>query len=158
MRKRLLLSALVCVIGGVATSVAAAGNPVIAGAGFSAISGKLVLNARATEPIVGSGIPGVAPPSQDLSATGFLRAPAVPVGTGTLDLSGSVTCIGVWLPGFAVAVSGTLNKPLVNSFDGSPVPNFTLLIWRFGSKPWVWLTAGNLPSPAAGTCGSNSSS
>jgi hypothetical protein len=106
--------------------------------------------------MVDSGIPGVLPPSQDLSATGFLRAPAVPVegGIATVDLSGTVTCIGVWLPGFAVAVSGRLNTPFVTGTF--TVSNFTLLIWRaFGRTPWLWLTAIPVPGPAAGTCGIN---
>jgi hypothetical protein len=140
MKKFLLVSALMCAIVGVAASMAVAGNPVVAGAGFSPNLGHIVLNARATEPMVGSG-------SQDLAATGFLRARNVPTSTGSADLSGTVTCIGVWLPGFAVAVSGTLNTP-----DRA---TFSLLIWRaFGDKPWLAFFPGvPIPGPAAGTCG-----
>ena len=138
MQKFLLFSAFVCVTAGVAASVATAGKPVIAGAGFSTNLGHIVLNARATEPMVGLG-------SQDLAATGFLRAPSVPM-FGSANLSGTVTCIGVWL-GSAVAVSGTLNTP-----DHA---TFSLLIWRFaGDRPWLAFLPGiPIPSPAAGTCG-----
>ena len=56
MKKFLLVSAVVCLIGGVAASVASAGLPVVAGAGYSTVSGSIVVNARATQ-----SAPGITP-------------------------------------------------------------------------------------------------
>jgi hypothetical protein len=83
---------------------------------------------------------------------GFLRAPAVPAfPTGTRDLSGTVTCIGVETP-FQIAVSGTLDTPLVA--DNVTFPDFTVLInTGVGSTPWIWILPSIVPGPAGGPCG-----
>ena len=129
MKKLLLVSALMCAILGVAASGGnASARLLVAGAGASPVSGHVVLNARASGPLVGTLSP-VAP------AVGFLRAPEViPVFgpsnlTGTRDLSGTVTCIGL-LPGQpAVAVSGDLDTPVVSQFG--IFTNFTVLLSGF---------------------------
>src|SRR5215217_3934815 len=103
MKKFLLVGALMCAMIGVAASAATASIPLrVTGAGASTTSGQVVVNARATGPTAGPFFP-VAP------AVGFLRAPDSYFG----NLSGRVTCMSVWLPGFAVSVSGTLDTPLV---------------------------------------------
>jgi hypothetical protein len=145
MKKFLLLSALVCAIVGVAASAALGAPLLVTGAGFSAQSGQLVVNAR-----------GIGPTPQwsfeSTPAVGFLRAPAVPAyPSGTLDLSGRVTCIAGWLPN-AVAVSGTLDTPLV--YGDFTTRNFSLLIQGSGRAPWLWVTPSILgPSTGAGPCG-----
>lgn len=121
MKRFLLVGVLICAIVGVAGSAATASAPLlVTGAGASPVSGHVVLNARATGP-------GTAQPFSVFPAVGFLRAPKVvpffgPSNvSGAVDLSGTVTCIGVWLPG-AVSVSGTLDKPV------SGANNFTVLL------------------------------
>jgi hypothetical protein len=137
MKKFLLVSAVMGAGHGVAASAAMARTPLlVTGAGASTTSGQVVVSARATGPTLGS-LPSVAP------ATGFLRAPGVSpqISTisGTVNLSGRVTCIGVRLQD-AVAVSGTLDTPIVSA-GGFVWRNFTLLInndpsmgrgWRSG--------------------------
>lgn len=125
MKKFLLVSALMCVIVGTAASTATSTPLLVSGAGASAVSGEVVLNARATGP-------GTPPLFPVYPAVGFLRAPAVvpyfgPSGvSGTVDLSGRVTCIGVWTGLRAVSVSGTLNTPIFA--PGGIVHNFTVLL------------------------------
>jgi hypothetical protein len=68
-----------------------------------------------------------------------------------MNLSGRVTCIAGWTPN-AVAVSGTLDRPLVSG--GFTFYNFSLLIQGSGSTPWIWVTPTILgPSTGAGLCG-----
>jgi hypothetical protein len=121
MKKFLLVSGIACAVVGIAASAAAAGAPLmVTGAGAAAGYGHVVVNARATGPATGEFFP-VAP------AVGFLHAPKVPEFPPGLDLSGKVTCIGLW-PGMdAVAVSGNLETPLVQ--NGFVYPNFTFLLW-----------------------------
>jgi len=144
MKKFLLLSALMCAIICVAASAAASVPLLVTGAGFSAQSGQIIVHAR-----------GIGPTPQGFfettPAVGFLRAPDVRgFESGSLDLSGRVTCISVEANG--VAVSGNLDRPL---FAGDvTLPNFTLLIAGSGSTPWIWVTPSILgPSTGAGPCG-----
>jgi hypothetical protein len=122
MKKFQLVSAITCAVVGIAASAATAGTPLmVTGAGSSSGYGHVVVNARATGPATGEFFP-VAP------AVGFLRAPEVPgFPDGTRDLSGKVTCIGLWPGVDAVAVSGNLGTPVVQ--NGLVYPNFTFLLW-----------------------------
>lgn len=146
MKKFQLVSAITCVVVGIAASAATAGVPLmVTGAGASSGSGQVVVNARATGPATGEFFP-VAP------AVGFLRAPEVPgFPDGTHDLSGKVTCIGLWPGVHAVAVSGDLATPVVQ--NGVVYPNFTLLVWASATGRnaiQVWADR-LLPSSSCGT-------
>lgn len=117
-----------CVLG-VAAPAGADPPLMVVGAGSSAISGHVVVNARATGPLSG----GVAP------ADGTFRAQR-PSGE---DLSGTVTCIGLLFPGRAV-VSGTLDTPVVSG--GFTFPHFSLVVDDSGSgrDSWIGLFVTNL--------------
>jgi hypothetical protein len=94
------------------------------GAGSSAVSGHVVVNARATGPASGTGIP-VWP------AEGMLR-----VRGSNGDLQGSVTCIGLLFPGRAI-VSGTLDTPVVSG--GFTFPHFSLVVDENSAGPGSWI-------------------
>jgi hypothetical protein len=143
MKKLLLLGASLCSLVTVAPSAAARPTPLVAGAGYSTVTGPIVVNARATEPIDWTGF------HDNLSAVGFVRAPKVfDFAGGTLDLSGTVTCMGFVTTDW-VAVSGTLDTPL----PGGTVSNFSLLAKLGGiSAPWIWITPTLLNS-GSGPCG-----
>jgi hypothetical protein len=139
MRRLLLLAAVVC------GSLVAAGTSnatpslLVAGAGASTASGHVVINARAIGPATGS--PPVFP------AVGFLRARNSRFG----DLSGSVTCIGLFTPS-AVIVSGHLDTPVVSG--GFTFPDFSLIVFSGGndSPDWIRLFVGDLSSVPNAPC------
>ena len=124
--KKFFVTALAC--GSVLALAAPAGaDPplMVTGAGSSATSGHVVLNARATGASTGTGIP-VWP------AEGSIRAK----GSFWGDLRGSVTCIGLLFPGRAI-VSGTLDTPIVSG--GFTFPNFSLIVDENSSGPGSWI-------------------
>jgi hypothetical protein len=110
----------------VVASPAGAGPPLmVTGAGSSATSGHVVVNARATGPSAGTGIP-VWPADGSIQAKGSFWG----------DLRGSVTCIGLLFPGRAI-VSGTLATPIVSG--GFAFPNFSLVVDENSSGPGSWI-------------------
>lgn len=126
-----LMAVCACVL--VVAAPAGADPPLmVTGAGSSATSGHVAVNARATGPSAGTGIP-VWP------ADGAIRVK----GSFWSDLRGSVTCIGLLFPGRAI-VSGTLDTPVVSgSFT---FPHFSLVVDDSGSgrNSWIGLFVANL--------------
>src|SRR5688572_24846251 len=124
--KRFFFTALAFASTLVVASPAGADPPLmVTGAGSSATSGHVVVNARATGPSAGTGIP-VWP------ADGSIRTKGAFWG----DLRGSVTCIGLLFPGRAI-VSGTLTTPIVSG--GFAFPNFSLVVDESSSGPGSWI-------------------
>jgi hypothetical protein len=142
MKKLLLLSALMCVIVGVAAATATASRSLfVAGAGASSVSGQVVVGARATGPAVPGPFFPVAP------AVGFVSARGSSFG----DLTGTVTCIGVAQGGRAAIVSGNLATPFVSG--GFTYPNFSLLISAGATAAWIEILPDNLEG--LGPCGTS---
>jgi hypothetical protein len=141
MKKVLVAAACACFL---APSVAkAAPSLLVTGAGASATSGQVVINAHATGPIAGPFIP-VAP------ATGFIRVRGSFYG----DVTGSVTCIGLADPNAAI-VSGTLSTPFVSG--GFSYPNFSFLVATATPQhpSWITLFADDIGVGFLGPCGNS---
>jgi hypothetical protein len=155
MKRFLLVSALTCAsIGAAASTATASQSLLVTGAGASKASGQVVVHARATQPLVGSGVPGVLPPSQSVPVVGFLRAPDArsPGGAGSFNFNGRVTCVVDWLGPAAAAASGTLDTPLVS--NGVTYAGFTLTVRDFGTVEYIEVWPNRLSDPFFGSmCG-----
>src|SRR5215213_4505065 len=120
MRKLVVAAAVFCVGLCGAASTANASMPLtVKGKGASAVSGRLIVDARATGPATGS--PAVAPAVGSFGVTDSFWG----------DISGSVTCIGFLFDG--AVVSGNLDTPVVSG--GFSYANFTLVMGGSAGGP-----------------------
>jgi hypothetical protein len=114
-------------------AAAANGPLVVAGAGYSVLSGQMSINARSTGPAAANGV---------YPAVGFIHAPS---SFWIGDMSGTVTCIARG----GLVVGGTLDTPLPYPFGF--YTNFVFLFGWAGDQQWAQL----LPSLVSPDCGSS---